>query len=254
MRLLDAPHLRDDLARAPLVAIAAVFTVGIVLDAYLAPHVGFVLVLGTALLLAFLTARLGGHHRLATVYLLLAVTAFGAARAGIDALAGPDDIGIPFAASPSTDPSDGIQFATLLENVVKLRRGIDEKFPKELYTQSTFKGQPLGFFAAFAVGQVIKEGEAADVDVHRAGIAVRQGNRKGGVITGWTGEEQFWSAETGEIIDLLACLLSKVRVEIERQQDRHRTGRDPGSNSHGPVSPSSTSPAPTATATTWRCS
>src|SRR4051794_31392921 len=93
MRTFEAPHLRDDLARAPLAAIAGAFTLGVVLDASLAPPVAFVLLLGTAFLLAFLTPRAGRQHRLATFHLLLAVTCLGTARAGLLGLAGPDDIG-----------------------------------------------------------------------------------------------------------------------------------------------------------------
>ncbi|MGL4550563.1 MAG: ComEC/Rec2 family competence protein, partial [Gemmataceae bacterium] len=55
--------------------------------------VWFAVPLGTALLLAFVTARSGKQHRLATIYLLLAVAAFGAGWSGRLGLAGPDDVG-----------------------------------------------------------------------------------------------------------------------------------------------------------------
>jgi hypothetical protein len=51
--------------------------------------------------------------------------------------------------TPSTSPADAINFATLLQNFTQLRRSLDQKFRKEFYTRGTFKGQPLGFFAAF---------------------------------------------------------------------------------------------------------
>ena len=51
--------------------------------------------------------------------------------------------------SPSNSPTDGLNFASLLANSVRLRASLDEKFRKEFYTQEQFKGQPLGFFAAF---------------------------------------------------------------------------------------------------------
>jgi hypothetical protein len=51
--------------------------------------------------------------------------------------------------SASTDPSDGIRFAQLLENFVRLRRSLDESFPRRFYPRGSFHGQPLGFFAAF---------------------------------------------------------------------------------------------------------
>lgn len=50
---------------------------------------------------------------------------------------------------PSTSPSDGLNFASLLANFVRLRVSLDERFRKEFYTQGQFRGQPLGFFAAF---------------------------------------------------------------------------------------------------------
>ena len=57
--------------------------------------------------------------------------------------------GLTVLPAPSVSPVDAINFATLLQNFTQLRRSLDQKFRKEFYTQSTFKGQPLGFFAAF---------------------------------------------------------------------------------------------------------
>jgi hypothetical protein len=44
---------------------------------------------------------------------------------------------------------DGLQFASLLMNFSMIRRGIDENFPKQFWPPGTFKGSPIGFFAAF---------------------------------------------------------------------------------------------------------
>jgi peptidoglycan hydrolase-like protein with peptidoglycan-binding domain len=51
--------------------------------------------------------------------------------------------------APSNSPADAINFATLLQNYTQLRWSLEQKFRKEFYTLSKFKGQPLGFFAAF---------------------------------------------------------------------------------------------------------
>lgn len=51
--------------------------------------------------------------------------------------------------APSNSPTDGINFVSLLANFVRLRASLDEIFRKEFYTQGQFRGQPLGFFAAF---------------------------------------------------------------------------------------------------------
>jgi len=57
--------------------------------------------------------------------------------------------GLTVLPAPSNSPVDAINFATLLQNFTQLRWSLDQKFRKEFYTQSKFKGQPLGFFAAF---------------------------------------------------------------------------------------------------------
>ena len=44
---------------------------------------------------------------------------------------------------------DGLQFATLLENFSKIRRGLEESFPKQFWAPGTFKGSSIGFFSAF---------------------------------------------------------------------------------------------------------
>jgi hypothetical protein len=49
----------------------------------------------------------------------------------------------------SVSAADAINFATLLQNFVTLRLSLNLRFLKESYRQSTFRGQPLGFFSAF---------------------------------------------------------------------------------------------------------
>jgi hypothetical protein len=69
---------------------------------------------------------------------------------------------------------DGLQFARLLENFSKIRRGIDESFPKQFWPPGTFKGSSIGFFAAFVdasnpsdttVRFKLRYFDTADVDV-----------------------------------------------------------------------------------------
>src|SRR5205085_5164630 len=55
--------------------------------------------------------------------------------------------------APSTSPLDGFNFATLLQKFITLRQSLDLRFLKESYRQSTFRGQGLGFFAAFVDAQ-----------------------------------------------------------------------------------------------------
>jgi hypothetical protein len=50
---------------------------------------------------------------------------------------------------PGNPLVDGLQFASLLENFSKIRRGLDENFPKQFWPAGTFKGSSIGFFAAF---------------------------------------------------------------------------------------------------------
>jgi hypothetical protein len=47
------------------------------------------------------------------------------------------------------DFAEQMRFSRLLENFVKLRASLDAPFDKEFYTMGTFRGTPLGFFAAF---------------------------------------------------------------------------------------------------------
>lgn len=49
----------------------------------------------------------------------------------------------------SNSPADALNFSTLLLNFQRLRSSLDERFRREFYTQGRFRGQPLGFFAAF---------------------------------------------------------------------------------------------------------
>jgi hypothetical protein len=51
--------------------------------------------------------------------------------------------------APSTSPADFMNFSTLLLNFTQLRFSMDQRFRKEFYTQNTFKGEPLGYYAAF---------------------------------------------------------------------------------------------------------
>jgi len=54
----------------------------------------------------------------------------------------------------STNPAaDAINFAVLLQNMIRLRQSLDQRFIKESYRQSTFRGTPLGFFSAFVDAQ-----------------------------------------------------------------------------------------------------
>ena len=50
---------------------------------------------------------------------------------------------------PSNSPVDAINFSILLRNFTHLRWSMDQKFRKEFYTMGTFKGDPLGYYAAF---------------------------------------------------------------------------------------------------------
>lgn len=50
---------------------------------------------------------------------------------------------------PSLSPLDALNFADLLANFIRLRQSLNERFLKEFYTMGTFKGSPIGFFAAF---------------------------------------------------------------------------------------------------------
>jgi len=55
-------------------------------------------------------------------------------------------LNLPSAGNPL---SDGLAFAMLLENFLKIRRGMDESFPKQFWPPGFFKRSPIGFFAAF---------------------------------------------------------------------------------------------------------
>ena len=50
---------------------------------------------------------------------------------------------------PSTSPADAINFVTLFMNFTQLSQSMNQKFRKEFYTRGSFKGQPMGYFAAF---------------------------------------------------------------------------------------------------------
>ena len=50
---------------------------------------------------------------------------------------------------PSNSPVDSINFSILFRNFTQLRWSLEQKVRKEFYTQSTFKGEPLGYYAAF---------------------------------------------------------------------------------------------------------
>ena len=93
MLQFDAPRLRKELTQAPLAAVAVAFSVGVVVDVWFAPPVSFMLVLGTAVWLAFLVARFGNQNQQAVAYLLGSVACFAAAWTGRLGLAGSDDIG-----------------------------------------------------------------------------------------------------------------------------------------------------------------
>ncbi len=75
-----------------------------------------------------------------------------------DDLPVPDDVmrglrqrfrGLQNLPEPSTDPSDFLRFGELLQKFATLRESLNKRFLKENYRQGTFRGQPLGFFAAF---------------------------------------------------------------------------------------------------------
>jgi hypothetical protein len=51
--------------------------------------------------------------------------------------------------SAAGDPADALRFGMLLENCGRLQGAMNETFPKLFYPKATFKGDPLGFFAAF---------------------------------------------------------------------------------------------------------
>ena len=53
----------------------------------------------------------------------------------------------------STDPGDFLNFTELLLKFTQLRGSLNRRFLKESYRQGTFRGQPLGFFAAFVDAQ-----------------------------------------------------------------------------------------------------
>ncbi len=47
------------------------------------------------------------------------------------------------------DPGDWMSFLILLENCGRLQNAMNQTFPKLFYPKATFKGTPIGFFAAF---------------------------------------------------------------------------------------------------------
>jgi hypothetical protein len=55
-------------------------------------------------------------------------------------------LNLPGAGNPF---ADGLAFGILLENFFKIRRGMDENFPKQFWPPGFFKRSPIGFFAAF---------------------------------------------------------------------------------------------------------
>jgi hypothetical protein len=55
-------------------------------------------------------------------------------------------LNLPGAGNPF---ADGLAFGMLLENFLKIRRGMDESFPKQFWPPGFFKRSPIGFFAAF---------------------------------------------------------------------------------------------------------
>lgn len=84
--------LRDELARAPLVPLAAAFTAGVVLDRALLLPFWFALLALASFLAAFSLARLGRPSPLSLLHLGLAALFFGAAWHGRGRLVGPDDV------------------------------------------------------------------------------------------------------------------------------------------------------------------
>ena len=54
--------------------------------------------------------------------------------------------GVP---GPTGSPADAINATVLVQNFRRLRTSMDQQFKKVFYTQGTFKGRPIGFFAAF---------------------------------------------------------------------------------------------------------